>query len=226
MAAGIIHDRRFEEIPPMSSRVGALASLSLILVLCWGCGPPSMVPVAPPGLEFQAVTPEKDEEEPAEAIGENRTALSTASPSAALVKGDSPTQGGAGAAEKPSQPLAEPTEPGQTKTTASGLKYETIKPGTGATAQPGRTAVVHYTGTLTDGTKFDSSRDRGQPFPVALGRGQVIKGWEEGLAGMKVGEVRKLTIPPNLAYGDNPPPGAPIPPGATLVFEVELMDVK
>ena len=85
--------------------------------------------------------------------------------------------------------------------------------------------MVHYTGWLTDGTKFDSSRDRGQPFSFPIGAGQVIPGWDEGVAGMKVGGRRKLVIPANLGYGDM---GAPpvIPPGATLVFDVELLDLK
>ncbi len=111
-----------------------------------------------------------------------------------------------------------------TVTTASGLKYEDQKVGTGAEAVAGKTVKVHYTGWLLDGTKFDSSVDRGEPFEFALGQGQVIKGWDEGVAGMKVGGKRKLTIPPDLGYGAA---GAgPIPPNSTLVFDVELLDVK
>ncbi len=115
---------------------------------------------------------------------------------------------------------------GKVITTNTGLKYEEVKVGTGALARAGKTVKVHYTGTLTDGTKFDSSRDRGEPIAFPLGAGQVIPGWDEGIAGMKVGGKRKLTIPAKLAYGDSPPPGAPIPPGATLLFDVELMDVS
>ena len=105
------------------------------------------------------------------------------------------------------------------------LKIEDVVVGTGAEAQKGKQVSVHYTGWLTDGTKFDSSKDRGQPFGFALGRGQVIQGWDDGVAGMKVGGKRKLTIPPELGYG---PAGAGgvIPPNATLVFEVELLGVK
>jgi peptidylprolyl isomerase len=109
-------------------------------------------------------------------------------------------------------------------TTPSGLKYTDITVGTGPSPRPGQTAVVHYTGTLTDGTKFDSSRDKGQPYEFQLGRGVVIKGWDEGVATMKVGGRRRLVVPPALGYGATPRPG--IPPNSTLVFDVELLDVK
>lgn len=105
------------------------------------------------------------------------------------------------------------------------LVIEDLRPGTGAEAKQGQTVSVHYVGTLTDGKKFDSSRDRGKPFDFPLGAGRVIKGWDQGVAGMKVGGLRKLTIPPHLAYGDRGFPGA-IPPNSTLVFEVELIDVR
>lgn len=109
--------------------------------------------------------------------------------------------------------------------TASGLQYQDVAVGNGDEAGEGKVAVVHYTGWLTDGTKFDSSRDRGEPFSFPVGGGQVIAGWDEGVAGMKVGGRRKLVIPANLGYGEM---GAPpvIPPGATLVFDVELLEVK
>jgi len=105
------------------------------------------------------------------------------------------------------------------------LKVEILNQGQGKAAQNGDNVSVHYIGTLEDGIKFDSSLDRGIPFDFVLGAGQVIKGWDLGVLGMKVGEKRKLIIPADLAYGDNGIPGA-IPPKATLVFEVELLEIK
>ncbi len=109
-------------------------------------------------------------------------------------------------------------------TTPSGLTYQDLVEGTGAEAASGRQVTVHYTGRLMDGTKFDSSKDRNDPFEFHLGGGQVIKGWDEGVAGMKVGGTRKLTIPPSLGYGARGAGGV-IPPNATLEFEVELLGV-
>jgi len=110
-------------------------------------------------------------------------------------------------------------------TMPSGLKYEDLVVGTGAEAAAGKTVSVHYTGWLTNGTKFDSSVDRGQPYQFALGTGAVIRGWDEGIAGMKVGGKRKLTIPPDLAYGASGRPPV-IPASSTLVFDVELVGVN
>jgi FKBP-type peptidyl-prolyl cis-trans isomerase len=109
--------------------------------------------------------------------------------------------------------------------TPSGLRYQELTKGEGKEAGAGKVVLVHYTGWLPNGEKFDSSRDRNDPFSFTLGAGQVIAGWDEGVAGMKVGGRRKLVIPPDLGYGTA---GAPpdIPPGATLVFDVELLEVR
>jgi peptidylprolyl isomerase len=114
-------------------------------------------------------------------------------------------------------------------TTSTGLQYEDTRPGTGATASAGKTCVMHYTGWLwvdgAKGSKFDSSLDRGRPFTFGLGSGQVIKGWDEGVAGMRIGSKRTLLIPPELGYGARGAGGV-IPPQATLLFEVELLELK
>jgi FKBP-type peptidyl-prolyl cis-trans isomerase len=112
----------------------------------------------------------------------------------------------------------------RTVTTPSGLKYVDLQAGTGAEAKAGQNVKVHYTGWLTSGTKFDSSVDRGQPFSFPLGAGRVIRGWDEGVAGMKIGGRRKLMIPPALGYGSRGAGGV-IPPDAELIFEVELLGV-
>jgi FKBP-type peptidyl-prolyl cis-trans isomerase len=114
---------------------------------------------------------------------------------------------------------------GKVITTDSGLQYIDVVEGTGASPQKGQTATVHYTGTLEDGKKFDSSVDRGQPFEFPIGEGRVIKGWDEGVMSMKVGGKRKLIIPPHLGYGARGAGGV-IPPNATLIFEVELLAVR
>ena len=109
-------------------------------------------------------------------------------------------------------------------TTESGLQIEEIKLGDGDSAATGQFVSVHYTGWLTDGSKFDSSKDRNEPFDFPLGQRNVIAGWDEGVQGMRVGGIRKLTIPPQLGYGARGAGGV-IPPNATLVFEVELLDI-
>ena len=110
-------------------------------------------------------------------------------------------------------------------TTASGLVYEDTVVGEGAEAKAGQQVIVHYTGWLTNGSKFDSSKDRNDPFEFSLGMRQVIGGWDEGVQGMKIGGTRKLTIPPELGYGARGAGGV-IPPNATLIFDVELLAVK
>jgi FKBP-type peptidyl-prolyl cis-trans isomerase len=125
-----------------------------------------------------------------------------------------------GAADGPSKTTGKGTK------TATGLQYWDLKKGTGSVAKAGQNVKVHYTGWLTDGKKFDSSVDRGQPFEFKLGAGMVIRGWDEGVAGMKVGGKRQLRIPPDLGYGAGGTPGGPIPPNATLVFDVELLGVS
>jgi FKBP-type peptidyl-prolyl cis-trans isomerase len=120
----------------------------------------------------------------------------------------------------------EPTSVSNESMNTTQLQIEVLKQGSGQEAKAGNTVSVHYTGWLTNGTKFDSSVDRGQPFSFLLGAGQVIQGWDEGVAGMKVGEKRKLVIPPGLGYGPSGTPGGPIPPNATLIFEVELLAVN
>lgn len=131
------------------------------------------------------------------------------------------------AVESTSQPdtVTQETENTSLNPESMQLVTEDITPGTGETAKAGDLVSVHYTGTLTDGTKFDSSKDRGTPFNFTLGAGQVIEGWDKGVAGMKVGGVRKLTIPSSMGYGNQGVPGV-IPGGATLIFEVELLEIK
>ena len=122
--------------------------------------------------------------------------------------------------------LAVTSEENGVVTTASGLKYIDLTEGTGETPKAGQQVTVHYTGTLEDGKKFDSSHERGQPFTFTIGVGQVIRGWDEGVMTMKVGGKRKLIIPSHLGYGPRGAGGGVIPPNATLIFEVELLGVK
>lgn len=139
---------------------------------------------------------------------------------ALLAGGCSPSGDGGAVPPSPPQLAA-----GDAATTASGLIVQEITVGDGALAEAGRRVSVHYSGWLSDGTPFDSSLERGQPFEFRLGAGQVIAGWDEGVAGMRVGGKRKLTIPPQLGYGARGAGGV-IPPNAVLVFEVELLAVN
>jgi FKBP-type peptidyl-prolyl cis-trans isomerase len=184
-------------------------TIGFLALAGWGCGPPQVAPVLPPGVELPP--PKPTEAEAAKALGEY--GLKAAAQEGNSAKANMPVI------------VAEPTKVGDTRTTTSGLKYSTIKEGTGPQAKPGMLATVHYTGTFEDGQKFDSSRDKGQPLTFQLGAKQVIAGWDEGVAGMKVGERRKLTVPYELGYGVRGDP--PVIPGrATLLFDVELLDVK
>ncbi|WP_240907076.1 FKBP-type peptidyl-prolyl cis-trans isomerase [Paludisphaera rhizosphaerae] len=187
-------------------RRGLLGFLSLAVALA-GCGEPGqIVPVMPPGA-----TPvhKVDEKNAAEALGEQGARSSS---STAAVKGAEP------------YPPAPSTAIGETKTLTGDIQYTTLKEGTGEELKSGRVAKLHYVGTLSDGSQFDSSRDRGAPFEVTLGSGQLIKGWEYGIPGMKVGELRKLVIPPTMGYGAQEQ--KKIPANSTLIFEVELLEIK
>jgi FKBP-type peptidyl-prolyl cis-trans isomerase len=179
--------------------------LAAALVLC-GCDDVDhIVPVTPPGAVIPKTPPPGDE---AQAQGE------TAVPS--MVKSPESTE----AIEYTPSP---PTAKGETKKTKSGVVYETLKAGDGEELKPGKVAVVHYVGKLENGEEFDSSKS-GRPFEVSLGQNKVIKGWEEALPGMRVGEKRRMTIPAELGYGNVPQPK--IPANSTLIFEVELMNVR
>jgi FKBP-type peptidyl-prolyl cis-trans isomerase len=178
--------------------------LGLILV---GCdAPEDIVPTSPPGTVLPRTAP--DSKDPAQAQGET----GVLSPRTAA-------ESGKAAAYTPALPTAK----GETKTTKNGVKYETLKEGTGDELKPGQIAEFHYVGTLENGAEFDNSRKRGTPYKVAIGSGQLIKGWEEGLPGMRVGETRKIWVPAKLAYGEIEKKG--IPANSNLIFEVELRHI-
>lgn len=186
---------------------GRLCSLSIVAFVVAGCGaPPQIVPTVPPGAEVREVPPADLVTEPAVAVGESITA--SKKEALASVEG-----------MDPNAPPSITTDDAKKQ----GLIIETDGQGKGDGAQVGKSVSVHYTGRLKDGTEFDSSIKRGVPFTFILGRGQVIKGWDAGLQGMKVGEKRKLTIPPELAYGDRST--GKIPAKSTLMFDVEMIAI-
>lgn len=188
----------------------SLVGAGAVCLFSWGCEPPSaIVNSSAPGTPRVRKLPDS-EKNPPEALGEQAKAT--------------PTKKGEPVHVDENLKPAPPTAKGETKTTFSGVKYETLTEGNGDEAKPGQTVTVHYTGTFEDGKKFDSSRDRGQPFPFTIGGHGVIRGWEEGVAGMKVGERRKLTIPAEAAYGATGK--GDIPPNTTLVFDIELLKVE
>jgi peptidylprolyl isomerase len=185
-----------------------LPALVLIVIAGLACQP----------AEKKAAAPAEGEKTAADAAASHSETTSDPAPAA----GTTPEGQESAPASSPAPTLT----PGANVTsTASGLKYEDLVVGTGASPKTGQTCSVHYTGWLTNGSKFDSSRDRGTPFTFQIGQGSVIKGWDEGVMGMKVGGKRKLWVPPALAYGaDGYPPV--IPPNSELVFEVELLGVQ
>jgi FKBP-type peptidyl-prolyl cis-trans isomerase FkpA len=189
---------------------------ALVGLTLGGCGDPTdLVPVTPPGAYIPKVSPDTDA---AQALGE--AAPSTNAPA-------STTKPATDDPKLAAMKLAPSTAKGETKTTAGGVKYETLKEGTGPELKPGQKAAIHYVGKLENGKEFDSTRSKQppKPFEVSIGVTPLIKGWDEGIPGMKVGEVRKLTIPSEMGYGKKGY-GSDIPADATLIFEVELVEVK
>jgi FKBP-type peptidyl-prolyl cis-trans isomerase len=185
----------------------SLAALGLLGLAMGGCeGPTEIIPAGPPGTAFTRVPP-PEEKEP-EALGEP-----------AMQAPVDPTRKTAVAGT-----ISPPTAIGETKTTPSGVTYETLKAGDGPEVKPGQSVRVNYTGTLADGTVFDSTHkgDKDEPATFEIGTGKVIGGWDEAVPGMKIGERRKLTIPPELGYGAQGSPPK-IPAGATLNFEIEVL---
>lgn len=192
----------------MSKRTWAFGAVVALLTGVGGCSEPDvLVPAAPPGVDIRPSLVKKDDS--SEAVGE-QAAKTKVPPGTKLVV---------------DAPPSEPTKPGEFKMTPSGVKYETLKEGTGDVVRPGQLLEVHYTGTLEDGRKFDSSRDRGKTFGFVVGAGGVIRGWDEAIPGMKIGERRKLTVPPSAAYGAQGHPPE-IPPNATLIFDIEVISAK
>lgn len=168
-------------------------------------------------------TPTPASTAPSDTVGATTASPGMETPAGMESPGMEPTTGG-GDTLTPPPGAGGPPPAGTQKSLPSGVKYTEMAPGTGATAEKGKTVFVNYTGWLTNGEKFDSSADHGKPIDFVLGAGNVIPGWEQGVEGMKVGEKRRLEIPPDQAYGAAGI--GPIPPNATLIFEVELVDVK
>ena len=178
---------------------GGSAWVWIGLVACVGCDGPRMIPVMPPGVKPPRVAPPTSGSG-ADAIGET---------------------GNVGGSAQPTVPIAEPTPVGQEKKTASGMTYITNQEGTGPMAKPGQTVTISYAGRLENGTKFYSTADKGGPEDVVVGAGRNLKGMDEGIPGMKVGEKRRLIIPGHMGYGAAGQPPT-IPPNATLIIDVEL----
>jgi len=185
-------------------RIALWAGLALLALVAFGCYN------APRGTTSSSTGSTSSSSSGSKATSSGATASST-------VAGEAKP---AGATSATSSSAAAPA--GQEVTLAGGLKYVDLKVGDGDIAEAGQMANVHYTGWLTDGTKFDSSVDRGQPFQFRIGAGNVIRGWDEGVKGMRIGGKRHLTIPPDMGYGANGYPPV-IPANATLVFDVELL---
>ena len=200
--------------------------VAAVLLLVAACGEttPTRWPTTTPASPSGSTTASEAEstEVPNASSGDVATAVPADKPGDSA-SGDSstPVSNGASSGEKSSGGESEE----EVVITESGLQIKTLVVGTGEQAREGATVVVHYTGWLVDGTKFDSSVDRGTPFEFRLGQGSVIKGWDEGVATMRVGGKSELTIPPELAYGDRDR-GPVIKAGSTLVFEIELLEVK
>ena len=184
------------------------SACGILAMLLPGCGDPGqIVPVTPPGAVIPKHVPE---DQAAEALGESATYA--------------PQSGASSNAGIELYPPAPPTEPGETKTLDGGVTYETLKAGTGEEFRSGRVGVINYEGKLDDGTVFDSTKTKGAPAQFTFGGGGLIRGWEMAVPGMKVGEVRKIVVPPAMGYGDKDM--GDIPPNSTLIFEVELVGIK
>ncbi len=185
--------------------LGVLMGLASAAIL--GCEDPGpIVPVAPPGANIPKESPDA---EPAQAVGEMAAASLKSTTNDVKAIEYTP---------------ALPTKIGETKTTAHGIVYETLREGTGPELKPGQTLRAHYEGKLKTGEVFDTTKNRKQPQMFTLTAKELIKGWVDALPGMRVGEIRRMTVPPEFGYGKEGRPPV-IPPNATLIFEVELIDI-